>query len=194
MSYEEQVGEHSEASAWLPTDFEVDSTGSRVMAQSYINNVNPEHQGALHNALSGLLAKFIPLFSKTLGDLRSHIHRTSVLGEAQSSTDKSGMPINPQTSEPFEEYCGDDTWEQAEVDAMNAAAEAQRVTDGRTDGFFWEYDGWTPKEYTCWMNDNIATLYTDPVPRLYVKPDRSLGTGYSLNGRHIQPITKIAEM
>ena len=164
------------------------------MAQSCINNVNPGHQGALHNALTALLARFIPLFSKTLGDLRSHVHRTSVLGDEQSRMDRSGMPINPQTGEPYEEYCDDEAWEQAEVDAMNDAAEALRVADGRTDDFFWEFDGWTPKEYTRWMNDNVGTLYTDPVPRVYVKPDRPLGTGHSLNGKNIQVITKIAEM
>lgn len=174
----------------MPTGFKVNSTGSGVMAHSYINNVNPEHQDALHNVLADALAKFVPLFSKTLADLRGHLHRTSLLGDEQSTIDTSGMPTDLKAGEARYTAC----YEEAEAEALNIAAQAHLAAVGRTDKFLWEYDAWCPKESTQWMNDNIATLYTDPVPKPYVEPERQLGTGYSLNGKTMQVITKIAEM
>lgn len=193
MSWVGDMGEHSRVSAWMPTNFKVTSNSSHVVALGYINNVNPESQGSLHNGLCAILAGFLPLFSKTLGDLHSHVHRSSLLGSQRSSIDTTDLPIDAETGEPVKEF-SKSPYEEAIAEALNEAAAYQRLADGRTDKFFWKYDRWCPKAYTQWMNDNVATLYTDPSPEDYVKTDRELGSGYNMEGKVIQVITKITEV
>ncbi|KAH9884533.1 hypothetical protein C8Q73DRAFT_770645 [Cubamyces lactineus] len=53
---------------WLPTDFKVSETGE-VTSLGYINNIHPTHHRALHNSVTRVLGRFIPLFDKVLSDL-----------------------------------------------------------------------------------------------------------------------------
>ena len=55
---------------WLPTDFEVSSTGD-VKPLAYINNLHPTRHAALYRPISAILSRFIPLFERVLSDVRS---------------------------------------------------------------------------------------------------------------------------
>ncbi|KAL1745933.1 hypothetical protein HDZ31DRAFT_81615 [Schizophyllum fasciatum] len=54
----------------LPSDFLVQPDGSVRLASAYINNVAPEHAGALVPAFERVLARAVPLWERVLGDLR----------------------------------------------------------------------------------------------------------------------------
>lgn len=133
------------------------------MARGYINNVHPETQGGLHNALSGLLGRFMPLFSKALLDLAFFDRTQRVLGDQQSELDQSTRPVDPRTQKPVEQY-DEETYEENPL-------------------------------YEDWLD---TSPYIDPLPGPYDArsslTERTLGTGYSLAGRTVQVIVKVAEM
>lgn len=151
-----QKSGYSNAISWLPTDIEIAPDAESIAVKDYFNNVHPANQQGLHEALTGLLQKFIPMFENLLGDLRNYSVET-VLGDVQSELDETNRPINPETNQPV------DYWE--DDDSMRA----------------WE--------------EFLATgPYIDPKPGKYEPEVRTFGTGYSLNGKTIQIIAKIAEM
>lgn len=170
-----EVGDPSSSTAWLPTDFEIASDG-KVTALSYINNVHPEKQGALHNALSSAFEAMVPMFSRCLADLRNGQHHLRIMGEKQCEIDTSEQPIDPTTGKPVEYFYEDEPEEEEEL-----TAEEEEV------GF----DVGQPKIWREWM---LSKPYIDPTPEPFALPKIGLGEGYSLNGKMVQVITKIAEM
>lgn len=168
------VGEPSKTTAWLPTDFSVSPDG-KVTALSNINNVDPEKQGGLHNALCGTLEAMIPMFSRCLADLRSGQQHVRILGEKQCEIDESTRPIDPFTEEPVRDY-------------VEAEHEQEDLSEAEDEAGF---GTWQPKLWRQWM---LTKPFIDPVPEPYIAPKIGLGEGYSLNGKTIQVITKVAEM
>ncbi|KAK0528765.1 hypothetical protein OC835_004551 [Tilletia horrida] len=56
---------------WLPTDFELDESGTRARALSYINNLHPDPtqpSGQLYDVIENVLAAFVPMFEATLSE------------------------------------------------------------------------------------------------------------------------------
>lgn len=151
---------HSTATSWLPTDIKVEVDES-IVVKEYFNNVHPADQEGLHEGLTALLRKFIPMFDRLLADLRNYIIKT-VLGDEQSELDETTRPVNPKTNEPVE-YWEDDEDEIEE----------------------------TPRAWENWL---ATAPYIDPKPGKYQPEMRFLGTGYTLKGKTVQIIAKIAEM
>ncbi|KAI0323563.1 hypothetical protein GY45DRAFT_602048, partial [Cubamyces sp. BRFM 1775] len=57
----------SEDYQWLPTDFSV-SQGGIAQPLSYINNIHPIKHRSLHDAVTSILSRFVPLFNNVLSD------------------------------------------------------------------------------------------------------------------------------
>jgi hypothetical protein len=55
---------------WLPSEFDVDASG-KVKIRSYINNLHPITHKGLYKTIASVFEKFVPLFAKTLADLRA---------------------------------------------------------------------------------------------------------------------------
>ncbi|TRM58979.1 hypothetical protein BD626DRAFT_509362 [Schizophyllum amplum] len=55
---------------WLPSDFAVRNDGSVFLASSYINNIAPEHAGALVPVIEQIMARAVPMWERVLADLR----------------------------------------------------------------------------------------------------------------------------
>jgi hypothetical protein len=55
---------------WLPTLFDVAADGS-VLIASYINNLHPDEHEALYHTIARVFERFVPLFERVLGDLKS---------------------------------------------------------------------------------------------------------------------------
>jgi hypothetical protein len=160
---------HSSMSSWLPTDFEVSESGKSLSLRGYINNIHPQQQTGLQHAIVTLLAKFLPLFERTLGDLRAYSTK-SVIGDEQSRLDESTHPVNPKTGEPIEH------WDEMEdEDSDNSDTHDQDL----------------PTAWDRWID---TKPYIDPVPQRYVPEERLMGDGYTLGGKTIQVIVKVAEM
>lgn len=56
---------------WLPTDFDISRSADGAIsakALSYINNVHPQEQRALYPVLEELVACFVPMWERVLGD------------------------------------------------------------------------------------------------------------------------------
>ncbi|KDQ59194.1 hypothetical protein JAAARDRAFT_33923 [Jaapia argillacea MUCL 33604] len=58
---------------WLPTDFDVSSTGA-VTALNYINNLHPDLHKPLINTITAILRRFIPLWDRVLSATLSPEH------------------------------------------------------------------------------------------------------------------------
>ncbi|KAJ6510571.1 hypothetical protein C8R45DRAFT_1059730 [Mycena sanguinolenta] len=54
--------------SWLPSDFTVDDTGSVKLASSYINNLHPVLHRPMYDVIEQVLAAFVPMFERVLGD------------------------------------------------------------------------------------------------------------------------------
>ena len=149
----------SKKSSWIPTDFNVSEDGKSCKAIDYINNIHPEKQSTVHNALEELLACFIPLFNRTLSNARNLMKpRLPQL----SQLDQGLVPIDPDTEERI------DYWETEEQE----------------------------KAFEAWL-EQAKHLYEDPKPILNSEKEALLSRlekNYSLNGRTVQVICKIAEM
>jgi hypothetical protein len=67
---EDQV---SKRFAWMPTDVRVSDDGQSCRFDSYINNLHPTRaeSAALYPILEHILARFLPLFQRTLTELRN---------------------------------------------------------------------------------------------------------------------------
>jgi hypothetical protein len=154
----------------------VSADGRTAGALGYINNVHPETQGRLHNALCETLSHFLPLFEKTLGDLKTDFTHCILAG--QSIIDDSNRPVNPVTGEPCE------PWDDDCEDDVDSAGETEQDSDG---------DSLAPKA-SVWKTWMRTQPYKDPLPPVYSLPERRLGSGASLKGTKIQVIFKIAEM
>lgn len=89
--------------AWLPTDFVYSEESKSVTAASYINSVHPVKQAKLGAVLKEILACFVPVFERVLGDLKGD-HTARVLAGRQSTLDESRRPINPATGEGFRSW------------------------------------------------------------------------------------------
>jgi len=152
----------------------VSADGRTAGALGYINNVHPETQGRLHNALCETLSHFLPLFMKTLGDLKTDFTHCILAG--QSTIDDSNRPVNPKTGEPCEPWdddCEDD------VDSDDQSGGGEPPAESKV------------SVWKTWMR---TQPYKDPLPPVYSLPERRLGSGASLKGTKIQVIFKIAEM
>jgi Protein of unknown function (DUF4246) len=60
---------------WLPTDVHIQQDGDRNFTAKfldYINNIHPMEHTKLYGTLEGVLARFIPLWERVLGDLLWH--------------------------------------------------------------------------------------------------------------------------
>ncbi|KAJ7183246.1 hypothetical protein C8R46DRAFT_511843 [Mycena filopes] len=55
---------------WLPSDFDVDESGTVKLKSSYINNLYPEHHNALVPVIEGVMECAIPLWERVLSSLR----------------------------------------------------------------------------------------------------------------------------
>ncbi|KAF8198394.1 hypothetical protein K438DRAFT_1824332 [Mycena galopus ATCC 62051] len=58
----------SQVFSWMPSDFVVDSEGSVKLASPYINNLHPVLHQPLYRVIEEVLAAFVPLFERVLGD------------------------------------------------------------------------------------------------------------------------------
>ncbi|KAJ6468804.1 hypothetical protein C8R45DRAFT_1167463 [Mycena sanguinolenta] len=56
---------------WLPSDFSVDADGSVKLLSLYINNLCPTQHEPLYGIVEEILAGFIPMFDRVLGDIDS---------------------------------------------------------------------------------------------------------------------------
>lgn len=60
----------SEEFSWLPTDFAISLDGSSARALAYINNLSRREHPALHSAIEKLVASFVPLWERVLGETK----------------------------------------------------------------------------------------------------------------------------
>lgn len=58
----------SNSFSWLPTDFEISSDGKTVRSLGYINNLHPVKQKRCYTILEKLIARFIPMWERVLGE------------------------------------------------------------------------------------------------------------------------------
>ena len=64
----------SQKFCWLPTDFEIsteeggNTTHARARALGYINNLHPIKQGSCYRVIEQLVARFIPMWERVLGE------------------------------------------------------------------------------------------------------------------------------
>ena len=110
----------------------------------------------------------------SLADLKRSQHHIKVLGDAQSTLDESTRPIDPKTGEAVDSWC-------EEEDEIELTEEEDAA------GF----DSTQPKAWRQWM---LTKPYIHPIPGPIPVRGIRLGEGYTLNGKKIQIITKIAEM
>ncbi|KAI1793685.1 hypothetical protein LXA43DRAFT_1000003 [Ganoderma leucocontextum] len=74
FEFDDRVGRleqpFSKKHQWLPTDFEVSTTG-RVRPLGYINNLHPIDHREAYATLSAILERFLPLFERVVSDALS---------------------------------------------------------------------------------------------------------------------------
>ncbi|KAF7361404.1 hypothetical protein MSAN_01173500 [Mycena sanguinolenta] len=58
----------SKVFSWMPSDFTVDSEGSVKLVSRYINNLHPVLHQSMYLVIEEVLAAFVPLFERVLGD------------------------------------------------------------------------------------------------------------------------------
>nr|GAT51046.1 predicted protein [Mycena chlorophos] len=58
----------SEKFMWLPSDFFVEETGAVKLLSPYINNLHPERYEPLYRVIEEIIATFVPLWERVLGD------------------------------------------------------------------------------------------------------------------------------
>jgi hypothetical protein len=58
----------SQKFSWLPTDFAISLNGSSAKALGYINNLHPEQHREMYPVLEQLIAHFVPLWERVLGE------------------------------------------------------------------------------------------------------------------------------
>lgn len=58
----------SQKFAWLPSDFAVREDGSVHLVSPYINNLHPVLHKPMYPVIEAILARFVPLFERVLGD------------------------------------------------------------------------------------------------------------------------------
>ena len=60
----------SDQFSWLPTDFAISPDGSSARALAYINNLSRAEYPALYPVIERLVARFVPLWERVLGETR----------------------------------------------------------------------------------------------------------------------------
>ena len=59
---------------WLPTDFAISDDGSSARAMGYINNLEPHIHANMYPVLERLVARFVPLWERVLGETAAGYH------------------------------------------------------------------------------------------------------------------------
>ncbi|KAJ7163480.1 hypothetical protein C8R43DRAFT_989779 [Mycena crocata] len=82
---------------WMPSDFTVDNNGSVKLVSPYINNIHPALHQQLYPVIEEVLAGFIPMFERVLGDInrengRSPLTESGRLGPISCIWGSNGMP------------------------------------------------------------------------------------------------------
>ncbi|KAJ7496774.1 hypothetical protein FB451DRAFT_203127 [Mycena latifolia] len=75
----------SQKFVWLPSDFAVGEDGSVRLVSPYINNLNPVLHRQLYPVIEDILAGFVPLFERVLGDSNTR-DRVSTAGNGRIRT------------------------------------------------------------------------------------------------------------
>lgn len=152
---------------WLPTDVQIqqDSGGNfTVKLLDYINNLHPKEYSKLYGTLERVLARFIPLWERVLGDLMWHGEWPSRVPDEYSIRDDE--PEEPSWSEGSQD--DDDPVIQKKVDDYNDAR--------------WE-----------WLKNCLILPDAKPyVPGHRVAPHRT--RRYNLANCKLQIITKLANI
>lgn len=152
---------------WLPTDVQIQQDGDGKFTTKfldYINNLHPKEHSKLYSTLEGVLARFIPLWERVLGDLLWHEEPPSRVPDGYSIRD--GEPKSP----PWEE------WRLREQDAG---------IQKKFDDYYAAHDKW---EKDCVILPDAIPY----VPGHRVAPHRT--RHYSLANRKLQIITKLANI
>lgn len=55
---------------WLPSDFDIDSSGKAHLQGYYINNIHPSRNADLYPVIERLVERAVPMFERVLSDLR----------------------------------------------------------------------------------------------------------------------------
>ncbi|KAJ6510580.1 hypothetical protein C8R45DRAFT_964560 [Mycena sanguinolenta] len=63
--------------AWMPSDFTVDDEGVVKLASPYINNLHPVLHQPMYPVIEDVLAAFVPLFERVLGDVNRENDRVA---------------------------------------------------------------------------------------------------------------------
>ncbi|KAJ6524278.1 hypothetical protein DFH09DRAFT_1418831 [Mycena vulgaris] len=59
---------------WLPSDFAVSTDGSVKLVSPYINNLHPQAHAPLYRVIEDILAAFVPMFGRVLGEIDKDQH------------------------------------------------------------------------------------------------------------------------
>ena len=152
---------------WLPTDVQVQHDGEGNFTAKfldYINNLHPEEHSALYGTLERVLARFMPLWERVLGDLLWHEEPPSRVPDGYIIRDDE--PKRPSWSE----------WSQRRDDP---------VIKKKFDDYYTAHKEWS--KHCLILPD--ANPY---VPGRRVAPHRM--RHYTLANRTLQIITKLANI
>ena len=152
---------------WLPTDVQIQQANNGSFTAkflNYINNLHPNKHSKLYGTLEGVLACFIPLWERILGDLLWHEEPPSRVPDGYIIQD--GAPESPTWSD--YRRLEDDPDVQKKFDRYHAAHEE-------------------------WSKNCLVLPDAEPyVPGHRVAPHRT--RQYGLANRELQIITKLANI
>ena len=152
---------------WLPTDVQVQQDGDGKFTAKfldYINNLHPNEHSKLYSTLEGVLARFIPLWERVLGDLLWHEEPPSRVPDGYNLRDDE--PKRP----PWPDW-------------------TRRLEDPAIQKKFDDYYA----AHEEWLKDCVILPDAKPyVPGYRVAPQRT--RHYSLADRKLQIITKLANI
>ncbi|KAJ3350622.1 hypothetical protein GGF32_004788 [Allomyces javanicus] len=181
----------SEQFQWLPSEFEVEKDG-KVVIQSYINNLHPETHKPLYATLAHVFECAVPLLEQVLGRLET----------------PTPLRIDPDPQNWYEEYESEDEDEEYvtsdeedededahgkhdngdEQGAGKAAADAavESVDSAPAAKPERKYESWDD-----WFENRVPII---PDPPAEYDVDGNAFTPYSLRGRTLKVITKLANI
>ena len=169
---------------WLPSEFEVSFDGTTCSINSYINSLHPKQHASLYKNISRCFTAVLPLFEAVLSDLGMGKHvnqaplRVAIPTDGDNGTWYSGggwidAPTEHDAEFQYEPADGEE-WDE---DACEATQE--RLHEAQQDAIASFNAG--------------RTLHQPRLPSTF-KPPPMPERKFSLCGRHLQVITKIASI
>jgi Protein of unknown function (DUF4246) len=159
---------------WLPTDVHIQQDGDgnfTAKLLDYINNLHPIEHAKLYGTLEGVLARFIPLWERVLGDLLWHGDPPSRVQDGYKFRDD--RPKRPPWPE----------WSKRDDPII------KKQWGKQWDDYTVAYEAWKEE----WKGNCLNLPDADPYkPGHRVDPHRT--RHYSLADRKLQIITKLANI